>query len=135
MFGLGQRTGVEGQMKRSTILGVCLFATGVAGCTSDPVGFACTADFRYGLSITVLEGSGGPAADGALGIAVDGDYTEMLEVIGSETMVGAGERPGTYDIDISKFGYMTWSAENITVTADECHVIPVSLDAVLIPVP
>ena len=50
-------------------------------------------------------------------------------------MVGAGERPGTYDITITKDGFMTWTAENVTVTADECHVIPVSLDANLIPVP
>ena len=122
-------------MKRSIVAGALALVLGVTACDDDPMGFACTADFRYGLSINVLEGSGGPAAEGAVGIAVDGDYEETLMVFGPETMVGAGERPGTYDIAISKFGYMTWSAENVTVTADECHVIPVSLDAVLIPVP
>jgi hypothetical protein len=97
-------------------------------------GPVCTADFRYGLNVTVLDGSGGPAAQGSIGIAKDGSHEETLDIIGAETMAGAGERPGTYDITISKTGYMTWSAENVTVAADECHVIPVSLQANLIPV-
>jgi hypothetical protein len=98
-------------------------------------GPGCTEDFRYGLNITVLDGSGEPVAQGSIGIAKDGSHEETLEIIGAETMVGAGERPGTYDVTISRTGHMTWSAENVTVTADECHVIPVSLQANLIPVP
>lgn len=98
-------------------------------------GPVCTADFRYGLSITVLDGSGAPAAEGSIGMARDGVYEETLDILGAETMAGAGERPGTYDITISRTGHMTWSAENVTVMADECHVIPVSLEANLIPVP
>ena len=107
------------------------------GCDDGPTapGPDCTADFRYGLSIVVLDGSGAPAAEGAVGIARDGDHEETLMVLGVDTMVGAGERPGTYDITISKTGYMTWAAGNVTVTADECHVIGVSLQANLIPVP
>ena len=122
-------------MRRSIVAGALALVFGISACDDDPTGVACTADFRYGLSITVLEGSGGPAAEGAEGIAVDGSYQETLMMVGPDALVGAGERPGTYDITVSKFGYMTWSAENITVTADECHVIPVSLDAVLIPIP
>jgi hypothetical protein len=112
-----------------------MLAAGLTACSSEPTGFACTADFRYGLSIAVLDGAGAPAAAGAFGLAVDGSHMDTLMVLGPDVMVGAGERPGTYDITITKDGFMTWTAENVTVTADECHVIPVSLDANLIPVP
>lgn len=121
---------------RNKLLAGVLAITLTSGCDDvfDP-GPACTADFRYGLNITVRDGSGAPAAQGSIGIARDGDHEETLEVIGAETMAGAGERPGTYDVTISKTGYITWSAESVTVTADECHVIPVTLQANLVPVP
>lgn len=122
-------------MRRSRITAAMLFAIGTAGCSNETIGPVCTADFRYGLSITVLDGSGAPAAEGAVGVATDGEYQETMMVFAPDAMVGAGERPGTYDIAISRAGYMTWSAENVTVTADECHVIPVSLEANLITVP
>ncbi len=112
-----------------------MLAAGLVACSSEPLGFACTADFRYGLSISVLDGAGAPAAEGAFGLAVEGSHIDTMMVLGTDVMVGAGERPGTYDITISKEGFMTWSAGNVTVTADECHVIPVSLEANLIPVP
>jgi len=121
-------------MRRSIIAGISVLAAGLVAC-SEPQGIACTLEFRYGLSITVLDGAGAPAADGALGLAVEGSYVDTMMVFLPETLVGAGERAGTYDITITKDGFMTWTAENITVTADECHVIPVSLDANLVPVP
>ena len=122
-------------MRGAGTIGVCFAAMAGIGCSETLPGPVCTADFRYGLSITVLDGAGGPAAEGAIGTAVEGSYQETLEVFGPDAMVGAGERPGTYDITVSKTGHMTWSAQNVTVTADECHVIPVSLEANLIPVP
>lgn len=106
----------------------------LAAC-GDSTGPVCTTEFVYGLNITVRDGAGAPAAEGATGTAVDGNHTETLMVLDDHTLVGAGERPGTYDITIDKVGYMTWSAENVRVTADECHVIGVSLEANLIPIP
>lgn len=123
-------------MRRSRTIGVGLAALAGLACSDALPGPVCTADFRYGLNITVLDSSGAPAAQGAIGIAVEGDeYEETLTVLGPDVMAGAGERPGTYDITVSRTGYMTWSATNVTVRADECHVIPVSLEANLIPVP
>ncbi|MFV1985877.1 MAG: hypothetical protein ACC682_01235 [Gemmatimonadota bacterium] len=121
-------------MRRSMIAGISVLAAGLVAC-SEPTAVACTLEFRYGLSIAVLDGSGTPAAEGAFGLAVEGSFVDTMMVFSPETLVGAGERAGTYDITITKEGFMTWTAENITVTADECHVIPVSLDANLIPVP
>lgn len=107
----------------------------VAGCDDDPLGPVCTAEAVFGINLTVHDGTGGPAADGALGVAIEGAYADTLVILTPSTMAGAVERPGTYDITVSKFGYATWSATNVTVAADECHVIPVSMEANLIPVP
>lgn len=119
---------------RAGLLAVA-FALGLAACDDEALGPVCTAEAVFGINLTVLDGTGGPAAEGALGIADDGSHADTLLVLDASTMAGAVERPGTYDITISKFGYMTWSAENVTVAAGECHVVPVSMDAALIPVP
>jgi hypothetical protein len=113
-----------------------LFAALLAGC-GDAIGPpACTADFRYGISIEVRDGATGEgAAIGAEGTITEGDYIENLEIFGDDTMLGAGERAGTYDIRISKTSYNDWTASPVTVTADECHVNPVALEANLIPSP
>lgn len=112
-----------------------VLAAALLGACDDDLGLVCTTEFVYGLNLTVLDGQGGPAAQGATGIAIDGAYSETLMVLEPETMVGAGERAGTYDITVTKPGYVTWSADDVTVTENECHVNPVTLQANLIPVP
>lgn len=106
-----------------------------AACDDDPLGPVCTAEAVFGINLTVHDGTGGPAAEGALGVAIDGAYADTLMVLSPSAIAGAVERPGTYDITVSKFGYASWSATNVTVAEDECHVIPVSMEANLIPVP
>ena len=101
---------------------------------TDPI--VCTEEFRFGLSIRVLDGAtGAGAAEGARGTITEGDYVEELQVFGNDGMFGAGERAGTYDIRITKQGYEEWTASQVTVTADECHVHTVSLQANLVPLP
>ncbi|MCG8469403.1 MAG: carboxypeptidase-like regulatory domain-containing protein [Gemmatimonadetes bacterium] len=105
-----------------------------SACGDTPEPIVCTDEFVYGLIVDVHEGSGGPGTEGAVGVAIDGSFADTLQSFDSVRMVGAGERSGTYDVTIEKDGFATWSTANITVTADECHVTPVRLDAVLIPV-
>ena len=111
-------------------------ALALFGCgdTSGPP--ACTAEFRFGLSIRVLDGATGEgAAVGSEGTITEGEYVEELQVFGDDTMIGAGERAGTYDIRIVKQSYEEWTASRVTVTADECHVQTVNLQANLVPIP
>ena len=117
-------------MRRLLGLGLALTA-----CGEDSTGPICTAEAVFGINLTVRDGAGSPAAEGALGLAIEGTFTDTLSVFGSTAMAGAVERAGTYDISVSKFGYTTWSANGIVVRSDECHVIPVDLDATLIPLP
>ena len=118
-------------------LTIALLSAFLAGCGNSPDGpIACTEEFRFGITIEVRDGATGePAAVGARGTLTEGDYMENMQVFGDDTMLGAGERAGTYDVRITKGGYEDWTASRVTVTADECHVRTVSLQANLVPVP
>jgi len=118
-------------------LAIPFVAAALAGCGDDSTGpIACTEEFRYGITIEVRDGAtGAGAAVGAEGTLTEGAYVEQLMVFGDDTMLGAGERAGTYDALITKPGFEDWTASRVTVTADECHVHPVGLQANLVRVP
>ena len=108
----------------------------LAGCgDDDSLGPICTAQAVFGINLTVLDGSGSPAAQGAVGVAIEASFADTLLVLGDSEMAGAVERPGTYDVTVARAGHASWSATGVTVTADECHVIPVHFDVNLVPVP
>lgn len=92
---------------------------------------ACTADFRYGLSVEVLDAaSSAPIADSATMTLRDGGYVETVtSSFGGSTLMGAGERAGNYTVSVARPRYHDWIATDVRVDADECHVIPVSLTA------
>jgi hypothetical protein len=105
-------------------LAIPLLAAALAGCGDDSTGpIACTEEFRYGITIEVRDGgTGEPAAVGAEGTLTEGDYVEELMIFGD-------------DVLITKPGYEDWTASRVTVTADECHVRTVALEANLVRVP
>jgi hypothetical protein len=106
-------------------LAVGFAAVGLAGCGDDSTGpILCTEEFRLGISIQVRDGAtGAGAAVGAEGTITEQDYVEVLQ------------RAGTYDIRITKPGFNEWTASQVTVTADECHVRTVGLEANLVAIP
>ena len=105
----------------------------LAGCFLESE--ACTLDFRFGLVVTILDDlDGAPLAAGARGTAVDGSFVDSLMVLGpvdssTRTRVAAGERAGTYTVTVVHPGYRDWQRPSVVVAADECHVIPVPLEA------
>lgn len=101
---------------------------------SDPSGIVCSKELRAGLAISVTEaGSGRSLADAAtVTIRADGE-TETLRANRNGVFSGAFEQPGRYDVTVEAEGYETWQQENVVVTADECHVKTVRLDARLQP--
>ncbi len=120
--------------RRSARVGL-LAALAVAGCNVEPIGPICTAIAVFGINLEVRGAGGAPAAQGAIGVAREGAFVDTLLVLDELRMAGAVERAGTYELEVSKPGHETWSATNVTVTEDECHVIPVQLDVNLIPTP
>lgn len=123
---------MAGNAKSGLPLVAVLSAMCVAGCTSAPQapggGTVCTAQFVYGLAVTVNDASTGQQVCDAQVTAVSTGYRETLLTFGSSgncPYAGAGERPGVYDITASKAGYTTAALNGVRVLADECHVIPV----------
>ena len=101
---------------------------------SSPV--VCTRELRFGLIVTVEDSvTGAPAAADARLVARDGAYADT--VIGPSpatdpnalTLFAVPERPGTYELTVSKNGFLTWQRSRVIVTADECHVRPVAVTA------
>lgn len=106
-------------------------------CTSNKIDdINCTQEARAGLNITVKNAvTNQILGTGITVTAKDESYTETLEFFNGTNQMfsGAWEREGTYIITVSGVGYITFVSEAITVTSDECHVIPQQLQVVLQP--
>ncbi|MDO9274227.1 MAG: hypothetical protein Q7T92_01595 [Lutibacter sp.] len=96
----------------------------------------CTTEARAGLNITVKDAITNQLLGESVNVkATDGNYTETLEFYDANNPIfsGAWEREGTYIVTVSGVGYVTFVSGAITVTSDECHVIPQQLQVVLHP--
>jgi hypothetical protein len=118
-----------------SLLIICLFI--FLSCTSNKIDdIPCTEEARAGLNITVKNAvTNQILGEGITVKATDGNYTETLELFNANNPVfsGAWERAGTYIVTVSDDGYVTFVSESITVTSDECHVIPQQLQVTLQP--
>jgi hypothetical protein len=124
-------------MKRSASPALYLTLLAAVGCSGSPSA-VCTMEFRYGLSVYVTDSLTGTAvASGASLVARDGAFKDSVSHPGDRPelnplpLLTAGERAGTYQISVSKPGYLPWSRSNVRITANECHVNPVSVTALL----
>lgn len=110
----------------------------LAACSGDTP-LVCTAEARFGVNVTVRNAvTKQPVLDGVRGTLQDGSYSETLQVMHDiegriNSLAGAIERPGNYRIDLVADGYQPWARENVRVTADRCHVLPVVVQADLVP--
>lgn len=112
---------------------VLIFIIFLTTCIDDDREIICTEQFVYGLNITVKNAD--PNAIITEGITVtarDGNYEEVLvNMEGIDNFFGAGERAGNYIIEITSNDYQTYISDVISVSADECHVIPVAIEVLL----
>jgi hypothetical protein len=121
-----------------SIVALFVLAAAPAGCplktTQTPDERACTAQFVYGLAVTVQDVASGQRICDADVVAVDGSYRETLRPFGpseSCTYSGAGERAGVYELSASKTGFRLASVAGVRVASDPCHVIPVPVTMAL----
>ena len=120
----GARVRTSNRWIRSGTIGIGLLVL-LAGCyqggTVEPV--LCTKQFVYGLTVTVVDQStSNPIAAAATMTLRDGSYEEVVtDSWDGSTLSGAG--------------YETWTRVGVEISADECHVIPVTLTAELTPLP
>jgi hypothetical protein len=110
----------------------------LASCDGDG-SIICTTEARFGVNVTVKDAvSGQLIPEGVRGALRDGAYLDSLQVFTDiegriHSLAGAVERPGTYRIDLVADGYQPWLRTGVRVDADRCHVIPVSVQAEMVP--
>lgn len=108
-----------------------------AGCGILDSPKVCTADFRYGLVVRVVDSASGTAPDSASLVATSPGFVDSVGPVRPAQMfadsapalylLSAPERPGFYNIEVSSPGYQDWRRQGIRVTADECHVRRVNI--------
>lgn len=123
-------------MMKNFILFLILVA--LLSCNSDdPNPQNCTEEYVYGLSVTVRDAVNNSIITESLTItASDGAYEEeLMRIENSDSFFGAGEREGTYIIEITSNNYQTFISDPIVVgrTEDDCHVVTEVLEFQLIP--
>ena len=91
----------------------------------------CNLNFVYGLTVVVTDSvSGTPLVGLETRVEIrDGAYVDTLEQMTPTEYLGAGERAGTYSVKVQRSGYRVWLSNGIRVREDECHVIPVQVNA------
>ncbi len=68
-----------------------------------------------------------PIADSAQGTVREGTYVDSLRpasgtVDGLLSLSGAPERPGVYEVHLTRVGYLPWDTAGVRVRDTECHV-------------
>lgn len=112
----------------------------VSGCSVLPSDSrVCTAEFRFGLIVTVVDSLTASPPSSAVLIARSGAFVDSVGPYAPQPLVlngppvlilpTAGERAGTYDITVRAPGYRDWTRTSVRVTADECHVQPTGVTA------
>ncbi len=110
-------------MKNTRLLLPLLALFGLAACGIETE--ACSTELRFGLNVTVVDDTSGAEICDATVVAREGSYSETLMVLGSTapcTYVGAGERAGEYEIEVTANGYVTETVNDIEVEDGGCHV-------------
>ena len=115
-------------LRRLRVLAIAPVAALVSACPEDIVGgTVCTADFRFGINVTVVDSVTNTAPASATLIARSGAYVDSVGPVQAQPSFGivlptAGERAGTYDLTVRSTGYRDWTKTGVTVTKGVCHV-------------
>lgn len=91
-------------------------------CAELPWDQVCTTEFAYGLSATVVDADTGDSIDNAVLTLREDDYTEVMDLLPTESYAGAGERPGTYNLTIEVPDVPAKTIYGIEIDAGVCHV-------------
>jgi hypothetical protein len=98
----------------------------------------CTAIAVDALTVTVTDAATGLRICDATVTATDGAFSAELQGFGPGpdcSYSGPTERAGRYEVRATRAGYEVAVRTGVTVTADECHVIPVRVAVDLVPSP
>ena len=119
---------------RGGLLVVAVFGLSLSGCGEYLEPRICTAIAVDALTVTVTDAATGQRICDATVTATDGAFTAELRpfaFVPECSYAGPTERPGRYEVRVTRAGYASAGRAGVTVTADECHVIPVPLTITL----
>ncbi len=98
----------------------------------------CTSEYVPAIKVEVFDAETGyPAACGAVVTLRDGNFEERIsnregpDCDERFVFSGAGERPGVYDIQVVKDGYLAWYKYDVVVSENLCHVNTITVQAYL----
>ena len=94
-------------------------------------GIDCSSQFVYSLTLTLTDQDGGPIDNAIISYTVDGEEGSFVEYLANGEYFVGGEEAGDFEVDIYAelpvgedcFDLGT-ALFDVTVEADECHVIP-----------
>jgi len=136
---LGGQHYLEGMMRRPIFLVPILGVMTLPACTD---GLICTTSVEPGVVVEIRDAADeAPLAAGAVGWVREGTFSDSLRAHGvteSGTLLsraGADEREGTYVVEVSHSGYVTWTQGGVRVSGDGCHVETAHLQARLVRAP
>jgi len=100
----------------------------------------CTAVAYAGIYITLQDrfDDSPPPFTGVWARAVQGTYRDSTTEVFTNSETGVQsvalvyERKGTYDVTVHANGYEDFTQDAVFVSADECHVVPVQINARLV---
>jgi hypothetical protein len=104
----------------------------------------CTADMRPAVIVEIRDAqTNAPLAQQAFGAVREGAYVDSLrpaEAMSADqstlySRAAAHERPGVYSIEVQRPGYATFTATNVRVDRDACHVVTARVQAALVRLP
>ena len=113
----------------------------VVACASLTFPRSCTDIAVAGISLAVVDSiTGAQRLSGATVRARDGSFVDSMVFRDDTTLFQSGdagaalalERAGTYAVSVSHAGYRDWTASNVRVRDDGCHVRTAHLVARLI---
>jgi len=107
------------------------------------VDMVCPAIVNPGIVVEIRDAiTDAPLADSASAVVTDGDFRAGLTPaqptapgVPFSRRDGAYERPGQYDLRVTREGYRTWQRSGIEVDSDRCGVRTVTILVLLEPDP
>jgi hypothetical protein len=124
-------------MTRLRIIVLVLLVPFAGSCDFNDFGAMCSDEYVYGVHVN-LRCPGLTSIDdwsGTIRLISQGHTAELGVLPTPEpdllTAYGAGERPGLYKLTVEAEGYQTWEQDNIRVSDNVCHVVPVTVNVEL----
>jgi len=127
--------------RRVLIMALSLFTVAEACRAADHTGPVCAPTLGEAVAVVVRDAqTGAPLAAEARGVVQEGSYVdslrpEPLQQPTQWTLVGGGDRAGTYTVVVEHQGSVPWQRSGVVVNRGACGVETVTLTADLEPGP